>query len=155
MKKLYLIIFLLVVGLATYSFAAEKVFKAMLSGSESVPAVETMAKGDATFTLSKDGKALSYYVTVSDLENFTAAHIHLGKKGENGPPVALITNEKKTGKFSGTLAEGTITEKELMGSLMGKSVKDLVKQIKRGHAYLNVHTDKYPNGEIRGQIKKD
>jgi hypothetical protein len=67
--------------------------------------------------------------------------------------VALITNEKKDGKFSGTLAEGTITERELMGSLMGKSVKDLVKQIKKGHAYLNVHTDKYPNGEIRGQIK--
>ena len=112
-----------------------------------------MAKGDATFTLSKDGKSLSYYVTVSGIENVTAAHIHLGKKGENGPPVALITNDKKSDKFSGTLAEGTITEKELMGSLMGKSVKDLVKQIKKGNAYLNVHTDKYPNGEIRGQIK--
>jgi CHRD domain len=153
MKKLYLIIFLLVFGLATSSFAAEKSFKSMLSGSGSVPAVETMAKGDATFTLINDGKALSYYVTVSDIEDVTAAHIHLGKRGENGPPVALITNEKKAGKFSGTLAEGTITEKELMGSLMGKSVKDLVKQIKKGNAYLNVHTDKYPNGEIRGQIK--
>ena len=69
--------------------------------------------------------------------------------------MALITNEKKAGNFSGTLAEGTITERELMGSLMGKSVKDLVKQIKKGHAYINVHTDKYPNGEIRGQIKKN
>ncbi len=153
MRKMYLMTFLLVVGLATYSFAAEKVFKARLSGSESVPAVETMAKGYATFTLSKDGRSLSYYLTVSDIENVTAAHIHWGKKGENGPPVALITNEKKAGKFSGTLAEGTITEKELMGSLMGKSVKDLVKEIKKGHTYLNVHTDKYPNGEIRGQIK--
>ena len=153
MKKLYLIIFLLAVGLATSSFAAEKSFKAILSGSESVPAVETMAKGDVTFTLMKDSKTLSYYVTVSDIENVTAAHIHLGKKGENGPPVALISNEKKAGKFSGTLAEGTITEKELMGSLMGKSVKDLVKEIKKGNTYLNVHTDKYPNGEIRGQIK--
>lgn len=153
MKKLYLIIFLLVVGLATSGFAAEKSFKAMLSGSQSVPAVKTVAKGDATFTLSKDGKALSYMVTVSGIENVTAAHIHLGKKGKNGPPVALITNDKKTNKFSGTLAEGTITEKELMGSLMGKSVKDLVEQIKKGNAYVNVHTDKYPDGEIRGQIK--
>ena len=153
MKKLYLIIFLLVVGLATSGFAAEKSFKAKLSGSESVPAVKTMAKGDATFTLSKDGKAMSYMVTVSGIENVTAAHIHLGKKGKNGPPVALITNDKKAGKFSGTLAEGTITEKELMGSLMGKSVKDLVEQIKKGNAYVNVHTDKYPDGEIRGQIK--
>ena len=153
MKKLYFIIFLLIIGLTTSSFAAEKSFKAMLAGSASVPAVETMAKGDATFTFIKDDKALTYYVTVSDIENVTAAHIHLGKIAENGPPVALITNEKKAGKFSGTLAEGTITEKELMGSLMGKSVKDLVKEIKAGNAYLNVHTDKYPNGEIRGQLK--
>jgi uncharacterized protein YvpB len=40
-----------------------------------------------------------------------------------------------------------------MGSMTGKSVEDLIKQIKKGNAYLNVHTDKYPNGEIRGQIK--
>ena len=153
MKKLYLIIFLLVVGFATSGFADGKSFKATLSGSQSVPAVKTVAKGDATLTLSKDGKVLSYMVTVSGIENVTAAHIHLGKKGKNGPPVALITNDKKTGKFSGTLAEGTITEKELMGSLMGKSVKDLVEQIKKGNAYVNVHTDKYPDGEIRGQIK--
>ncbi len=150
---MHLVIFLLVVGLAATAFAAQKSFKAMLSGSESVPVVETMAKGDATFTLIKDEKALSYYVTVSDIEDVTAAHIHLGKKGENGPPVALITNEKRAGKFSGTLAEGTITKKELMGPMMGKSVEDLVKQIKKGNAYLNVHTDKYPNGEIRAQIK--
>ena len=65
MKKLYLIIFLLVVGLATSSFAKDKSFKAILLGSESVPAVETMAKGDATFTLIKDEKALTYYVTAS------------------------------------------------------------------------------------------
>jgi predicted lipoprotein with Yx(FWY)xxD motif len=153
MKKLYMIILLLVIGLATYSFAAEKSFKAMLVGSESVPAVETMAKGDATFTPIKDEEGLSYYVTVSDIDNVTAAHIHLGKKGENGPPVALITNDKKAGKFSGTIAEGTITKKDLMGSMTGKSVEDLIKQIKTGNAYLNVHTDKYPNGEIRGQIK--
>lgn len=153
MKKLYLIIFLLAVSLATSSFAAEKSFKTILSGSESIPAVETMAKGDSTFTLIKDGKALSYYVTVSDIENVTAAHIHLGKKGENGPPVALITKEKRAGTFSGTLAEGTITKNELMGPMMGKSVEDLVKEIKKGDAYLNVHTDKYPNGEIRGQIQ--
>ena len=153
MKRLYLIILLLVVGLATYSFAGDKSFKAILSGSESVPAVETMAKGDATFTLIKDEEALTYYVTVSDIENVTAAHLHIGKQGENGAPVALITNEKKYGKFSGTLAEGTITKKELMGTMAGKSVEDLFKQIKKGNVYLNVHTDKYPNGEIRGQIK--
>jgi hypothetical protein len=55
--------------------------------------------------------------------------------------------------FSGEIAKGTITEKDLIGPLAGKTVGDLVKMIKDGGAYVNVHTDKYPDGEIRGQIK--
>ena len=154
MKKLYLIIFMLVVGLATTGFAADKSFKAMLSGSECVPAVKTMAKGEATFTLSKDSKELSYNVTVTDIENVTAAHIHLAKMGKNGPPVATIdTKGKKAGKFSGILVEDKTITNELRGSLMGKTVKDLIMEIKTGNVYLNVYTDKYADEEIRGQIK--
>jgi hypothetical protein len=50
--------------------------------------------------------------------------------GENGPPMAMIDIKgKKSGKFSGMLAEGKITANELMGPLMGKkTVKDLVKE---------------------------
>jgi hypothetical protein len=154
MKTARIIIFLLVVGLATAGIAAEKSFKAMLSGNEVVPAVMTTAKGEATFTLGKDGKELMYKVTVTDIENVSAAHIHMGKMGKGGPPVALVDIKgKKSGKFSGTLAEGKITVKELMGSLKGKTVKDLVKEIEAGNTYLNVHTDKFPDGELRGQIK--
>ena len=127
--------------------------KAMLTGTEVVPPVETKASGEATFTLSKDGKELAYTLTVKDIENATAAHIHAGKKGENGGPLAgLFTGPKKEGTFSGELAKGTITEKELMGPLAGKQVKDLVKIIKEGGAYVNIHTEKNPNGEVRGQI---
>ncbi len=154
MRKLQMVVLLLVVGLVSLGIAAEKTFKAALSGAEVVPPAKTMAKGEATFTPGKDGNELSYKVTVSDVENVSAAHIHMGKKGTNGPPLAPINvGAKKSGKFSGTLAEGTITAKELMGSLKGKAVKDLVKEIKAGNAYVNVHTDKYPDGEIRGQIK--
>ena len=56
MRKMYLIILSLIIGLATTGFAAEKGFKAMLAGSDGV---KTMAKGEATFELSKDGKKLS------------------------------------------------------------------------------------------------
>ncbi len=154
MRKEGLIIILLIIGLAAAGIAAEKSFKTALSGSEVVPAVMTTAKGEATFTLGKDGKELMYKVTVSDIENVTAVHIHAGKMGKNGPPVALVDIKgKKAGKFSGTLAEGKITAKELLGSLKGKTVKDLVKEIEAGDTYINVHTDKYPDGELRGQIK--
>lgn len=153
MRKLYFVILLLVIGLAGNSFGAEKSMKAMLSGSEVVPPATTSATGEATFELSKNGKKLSYKITVKDIENVTAAHIHMGKMGEAGPPLAPIKMKAKKGKFSGTLAKGTITAKELMGSLKGKTVNDLVAEIEAGNTYVNVHTAKYPDGEIRGQIK--
>jgi CHRD domain len=157
MRRLqYLLVVLLSMFLtATIGFSAEKdSFKTKLYGAESVPSVKTSAKGNAEFKLAKDGTELSYKLTVTDLENVTAAHIHQGKKGKNGPPVAgLFAGPKKEGKFSGVLAEGVITEKELMGGMSGKSLSDLVKLIKSGGAYVNVHTDGHPDGEIRGQIK--
>ncbi len=144
MRRMYLIIFLLIIGLSTTGIAAEKSFKATLSGNECVPAVTTPAKGEATFELSQDGKELSYSVILTDIKNVTAAHIHQGKKGENGTPLALIDIKGEKGK---------ITAKELMGSLKGKTVKDLIEQIETGNTYVNVHTDKHPEGEIRGQVK--
>lgn len=127
--------------------------KAMLTGKDVVPAVETKASGEATFAVSKDDKEITYTLTVKDIENATAAHIHAGKKGENGGPLAgLFAGPKKEGAYSGELAKGTITDKDLMGPLAGKTVKDLVKIIKEGGAYVNIHTEKNPNGEVRGQI---
>lgn len=154
MKKTYLLIGLLVICLASVGAAADKSFKATLSGNEVAPPVKTMANGEATFQLSKDGKELTYKVTVSDIENVTAAHIHQGAMGKSGPPVALIDIKgKKEGKVSGTLAEGSITSKDLMSSFKGKTVKDLAKEIEAGNTYINIHTAKYPDGELRGQIK--
>ncbi|HET6419286.1 MAG TPA: CHRD domain-containing protein [Geobacteraceae bacterium] len=129
-------------------------FKAKLSGGDETPAVKTGAKGEAVFHVLKNGTEMSYKLTVSGIENVTAAHVHMGKKGVEGPPVAgLFAGPKKEGKFSGVLAEGTLSDKDLMGSLSGKSIGDLVKLIKSGNTYVNVHTDKYPDGEIRGQIR--
>ena len=154
MRKLYLFIMLLVLGLVSLGIAADKTFKATLTGGEVVPAVKTAAKGEATVELGKGGSELKYKVTVSDIEDVTAAHIHQGAKGKSGPPLALIDIKgKKQGKFSGALAEGTVTDKTLLGPLKGKSVKDLVKEVEAGNTYVNIHTTKYPDGEIRGQLK--
>ncbi|BCS52951.1 CHRD domain-containing protein [Geobacter sp. SVR] len=152
--KLLMLAVLAIFVSVSVGMAAEKTFKAKLAGRESVPTVQTKASGDAEFKLSKDGKQLDYKLTVKDIENVTAAHIHLGKKGENGPPVAgIFAGPKKTGKFKGVLAEGVITDKDLMGDFQGKGLDALVKEIKAGNTFVNVHTDAHPDGEIRGQIK--
>ena len=151
--KLLLFVVLAVVLAASTGFAMEKSFKAKLTPKEETKKPVSKATGKAEFKLSKDGMTLSYKVHVKNIMDPNAAHIHMAKKGADGPPVAGLTSEAKTGKFSGVFAEGTITDKDLIGPLQGKTIADLVNTIKSGDAYVNVHTAGNPDGEIRGQIK--
>jgi hypothetical protein len=133
-------------------------FQAHLSGKEQVPPADTKAQGEATFKLSKDGDSIHYKLTVANIENVNMAHIHEGAAGANGPVVVWLYPSSPpakliSGKSNGVLAEGTITSANLTGPLAGKSLTDLLNDIKTGKAYVNVHTTQYPGGEIRGQIK--
>jgi len=133
-------------------------FVAHLSGDQEVPARTTLATGQAIFQLSKDGTELSYKLIVANLEDVHMAHIHLAPAGANGgvvvwlypsaPPALMIP-----GTTNGILAEGVITNANLVGALAGKTLADLVAKIKEGNAYVNAHTQLYPGGEIRGQIQ--
>jgi hypothetical protein len=154
MKRLLLLALSLVLVLATAlpGFAAKSRFRAELSGTQEVPSVKTDASGTFKLTIYKDG--LSFELNVDDLMNPVAAYIHKGKKGENGPPIAgLFGGPMKAGEFSGVLAVGTITEESLLGELQGKRIADLVRLVKSGNTYVNILTETFPVGEIRGQIK--
>jgi hypothetical protein len=132
-------------------------FVATLTGKQAVPAVDTKAGGEVLFTLSQDGKSLQYKMTVRDIADVTMAHLHMAPKGKNGAIVAWLypaapPPKPKAGLFSGTLAEGTLTAAQLTGPLSGKPLNALVEKIKSGEIYVNVHTDRHPGGEIRGQV---
>ena len=140
-------------------------YSAQLTGREEVPLRETNATGHVTFKLSKDGLSLAYKIVVANIENVTAAHIHLGARGMNGPVVATLYGPVSPGggRKSGVLAEGTITSAVLSGDFAGHPLVDLVMAMNAGNTYVNVHTDDgagdpdtrsgdFPNGEIRGQI---
>jgi len=132
-----------------------KKFTANLSGKEEVPSVDTKASGTAEFNVSSDGKTVSYKVDVKDINKVTMAHIHQGKKGENGPVVVtLFKSATPSGPMNGELAKGDATANKLEGPLKGKQISDLVKIMEDGNAYTNVHTEQNPKGEIRGQISK-
>lgn len=138
--------------------ATPQTFTAQLTGAQEVPPVKTAATGDATFKLSQDGKSIRYEVKVNHIIDITMAHIHLGQAGENGPvavwlyPVTGPPPALKPGSFTGILTDGTITAKNLVGPLKGKSLQALVKDMEAAKAYVNVHTKAYPEGEIRGEL---
>lgn len=156
----------LAIAPAVTSLASEsesmRTFAASLSGDEEVPAegeppVETTATGDAEFELSADGTEISYSVNVADLENIEMAHIHLGARGENGPVIVWLYPDSPPpelieGATDGNLASGTITADSLVDELEGGTIEDLVNEMVAGNTYVNVHTEQYPAGEIRGQI---
>jgi len=127
-------------------------FDAKLSGKNEVPPKDTKATGTATFNVIGTD-SITYTVHVKDMQMVTAAHIHQGKAGENGPVlVTLYNNPTPSAMTNGELAKGTITATNLEGPLAGKQVTDLISMIKSGGTYANVHTTANPMGEIRGQI---
>jgi CHRD domain len=94
---------------------------------------------------------------VHELGDITMAHIHIGMTGENGPVVVwLYPRDGKPalikGVKDGELAKGEITEASLEGPEKGKPLSALVKAMRDGDAYVNLHTAEHKDGEIRGQI---
>jgi hypothetical protein len=127
-------------------------FDAKLTGKDEVPAIDTKASGIAEFT-STGADSMTYKVNVSDMQKVTAAHIHKGKTGENGPViVTLFKTDSPSATTSGVLSVGNINSAKLEGPLAGKTLSDLTNLINSGEAYVNVHTEANPNGEIRGQL---
>jgi hypothetical protein len=144
------------IGFPTSVFAGEEQqerFIAELTGFEEVPTVnDTSAIGVAEFKLGQDN--IMYTVNVTDIENVTAAHIHRGQVGENGPIVITLFKKDTptTAMTTGVLSEGNITATNLEGPMAGQLLSNLTSAMQNEQTYVNVHTQQNPNGEIRGQI---
>jgi hypothetical protein len=121
-------------------------FTGTLSGANEVPPVTTDATG--TFTMELDDSSVQYRLEVRSISNVTAAHIHSGAAGANGPARVTLFDEPTTGPRDGVLAEGTFSAADVTGT----DFDALVAEMESGNAYVNVHTTEYPDGLIRVQI---
>lgn len=132
-----------------------KVFVANLRGAEEVPPVRTRASGQATFRLSKDGRRLRFILIVRNLRRATQGHIHIGRRGQNGPVVVFLFGPlSRPVSTRRSVVTGTITANDLVGPLEGQRLSRLIQEMKRGNTYVNVHTVRNPEGEIRGQVQR-
>ncbi|KAB7706149.1 CHRD domain-containing protein [Bacillus aerolatus] len=131
-----------------------QLFIATLRGSEEVPPVLTDTDGFAKFKVSSDERKIKFRLTVNNLSNFTQAHIHIGRRGVNGPVVVFLFGPVDPDiSVKKGVVEGIITERDLVGPLKGRPLSTLIDLIRDGKTYVNAHTAQNPNGEIRGQIK--
>ncbi len=111
-------------------------FKTDLKGTEEVPPNDSAATGTADVKVDTAAKQITWTATHSGLSGDpTAAHFHgPAAPGENAPPVIDITGKIESG--SAELTDAQLAD------------------LQAGKLYLNIHTAKFPDGEIRGQIAK-
>lgn len=140
-------------------------YRAHLSGDQVVPPRDTLAQGEAVLEVSPDGTAITYRVMASNVENVTAAHIHLGVPGSVGPLTALLFGPVPAAgdRTDGVLATGTITAANLFGPLAGQPLSALIDAIDAGRVYVDIPTNDgvpplntgagdFVGGEVRGQL---
>ena len=130
-----------------------KMIITFLSGKDEVPPTESNASAWAKFQSVDNGSQLSYWVSIVGLKEITGAHIHKGSEGQNGDIVTVLSEAKSAEGGNETISlKGNITKDGLQGPLEGKEVSDLVSLMRNGSVYVNVHTNEYKDGVIRGQI---
>ncbi len=112
-------------------------WSAKLTVAQEVPKqVVSNMKAKGSFHATLTGNTLKWKLTYSGLTGpATAAHIHLGAMGKAGNVVVPLCGPCKSG---------------VSGS--AKLTKALETAATKHKLYVNVHTAKNPNGEIRGQV---
>ncbi len=133
---------LVAAGLALAGTAGETYkLSSTLNAKSETPAPKAPAGAGGTFTGSyvenSKGAVLTWKLTFSKLSGpASAAHIHKGKVGVAGAVIVPLCGPCHSGQTGKT----TIS-------------KSVVSTLEAGNAYVNVHTAKNANGEIRGQVK--
>lgn len=138
-----------------------KSLKADLEGFEEVPAISSTGTGELRITIAKDENSFDFELSYEGLEGATtiASHIHLGQRSVNGGIGVFLCGgggRPACTPTSGTFT-GTVTADDVIGptgqGIAPEEFAELLRAMREGVTYVNVHTDKHPGGEIRGQIK--
>lgn len=135
-------------------------FKADLSGYQEVPAISSTASGRLSLSINPAATQISFTLTYTALQggNAAAAHIHLGQTGVSGGVVAFLCGggSKPACPTGGGTITGTIVASDILAvPAQGIAAGDLaavLKALRSGVTYANVHSASFPAGEIRGQI---
>ena len=116
------------------------VLRAELTGEEEVPGPgDPDGSGSATIIVIPSTNTICYVLTAENIAPATAAHIHVGKRGEAGDVVVPL--EPPTYGASGGCTQA---DPELVSNI----------QENPENYYVNVHNEPYPAGAIRGQLSE-
>jgi hypothetical protein len=124
-------------------------YTATLDHAQENPPTNSTATGTAKLLISQNGTRADLTVTLTNplMGNLTAAHIHRAARGTNGGVIHNIW-----------VTNVTTTEPFEVGSPIGRTftfTEANLADLRAGNYYVNVHSNRNPGGEIRGQLVRD
>lgn len=150
----------------TASYAHAQEFSAQLSGFNEVPAaIFSPGSGTITLNLNQQAGTLDYKLSYADPTTpVTQAHIHFGKPGVAGGVIAFLCSNlpnppagTQACPEAGGTVSGTISADRVVGidaqNFPAGDFSALVAALTSNTTYANVHTTKFPMGELRGDIR--
>ena len=166
-------------GLAFNGDGGSRQFRGSLSGLEEAAAVvSTTGFGGFKMSINKEETEISYMLSFENLEgDVRQAHIHIGWPQNSGGIVLWLCDsdanpspsaatpacnsanpsDNRNGMVTGTLTEADVQNVAASG-IAGPTATtpgefaEVVALVKAGRTYVNVHTVKFPPGEIRSHI---
>jgi len=108
-----------------------------ITGAEEVPPVKTNASGTGSVTVASD-RSVSGKFKLENGSQMTAAHIHEGAPGANGPVIIPL---RKIADNNWEVPPGA------------KLTESQFESYKAGRLYVNFHSAQHKGGEIRAQIQ--
>ncbi len=138
---------------------SDQEFRASLNGYLEVPSISTTARG--SFFAEVKGSTLRYRLTFSDLGSDSLfAHIHFARPDVIGGVSAFLCGggDKPVCPLRGGTVNGVIDAADVIGpvdkGIAGGELAELLRAMRNGATYVNVHSQTYPPGEIRGNIRR-
>ena len=135
-----------------------------LVGYQENPDISTTATGSFKATIDDAARTISYTLSYTGLEGTVQqAHIHFGKRAVNGGISVFLCGTAGFPGPAGTPTcpqSGTVSRTASAADIIGpvgqgiepSAFDELVAAMRAGHSYANVHSSKWPGGEIRAQI---
>ncbi len=173
------LLFVFVATGVAFSDQGARKFKEFLNGlKEATTVVSTTGSGTFSAEISKDGTQINYELTFRDLEgDVRQAHIHIGHPQNQGGIVLWLCDSEanespsletpactdddpanlRAGRVTGTLTAADVQNQPTNGIVGATATtpgefEEVVALIRAGRTYVNVHSLKFPPGEIRSQI---
>jgi hypothetical protein len=139
-----------------------RAFRADLRGRNESPLTLSAGRGSLELTVNEMDTSAHFVLQYEGLATAVVqAHIHVGQPNINGGVTVFFCGgtTRPPCPASPATIEGDFTATDVIGitsqQLEANNLAKLLRAIRAGQTYANVHTQTSPGGEIRGQISVD